>query len=219
MILEDKIPNPEVRGKRMNNEIETNTALSAEFVQEFVIAAHSDFPKVREMLAQEPRLLNAKWAQVDENGLEASGHMGRADIANFFLDSGAPLTIFAAAMLGRTEDVETFLKDDPTLASANGVHGISILYHAAHSGKTEIVDLLLANGGGQSASHALHAAVEHGHAEMVERLLALGGDPNATDFRGRTTLDAALAGGHTSIAEMLRAHGGVESPPKVAEEA
>jgi ankyrin repeat protein len=196
----------------MDTNTETDTTLSPEFIQEFVIAAHGDFPKVREMLAKEPGLLNAKWAQVDENGLEASGHMGRADIANFFLDSGAPLTIFAAAMLGRTEDVQAFIQENPALASANGVHGISILYHAAHSGNTEIVDMLVANGGGQEAGHALHAAVEHGHADMVERLLALGGDPNAKDFRGKTTLDAALDRGYTEIAEMLRAHGGVESP-------
>jgi len=200
----------------MDINTETSTALSPEFIRDFVIAAHSDLPKVTELLEQEPSLLNAKWAQVDENGLEASGHMGRADIANHFLGLGAPLTIFAAAMLGRTEDVQTFIDDDPTLASANGVHGISILYHAAHSGKTEIVDLLVANGGGQEAGHAIHAAVEHGHIEMIERLLALGGDPNVKDFRGKTTLDVALDRGNTEIAEMLRAHGGVESPTESA---
>lgn len=199
--------------------MDPNAELSPDYIQEFVIAAHGDFDKVREMLEQEPRLLSAKWAQFDENGLEASGHMGRADIANHFLDLGAPLTVFAAAMLGRTDDVASFLKDDPTLASANGVHGISILYHTAMSGKTEIADMLVAHGGGQEASHSLHGAVGHGRIEMVEWLLARGADPNTKDWAGKTTLDSALARGHADIAELLRAHGGVESPAESAESA
>lgn len=192
--------------------METQTELSPEFIEEFVISAHGNFPKVRAMLEQEPRLLNEKWTKFDENGLEASGHMGRADIANYFLEHGAPLTVFAAAMLGRTEDVAAFLRENPELAKANGVHGISILFHAASSGNIEIVEMLVANGGGADAGNALHAAVRPGHTEMVEWLLARGGDPNTPDFSGKTTLDVALAQGHTAIADTLRAHGGVESP-------
>ncbi|MGA7732427.1 MAG: ankyrin repeat domain-containing protein [Chloroflexia bacterium] len=192
--------------------MDTTTGLSPEVIEEFVIACHGNYPKIRAMLEQEPGLLNEKWTKFDENGLEASGHMGRADIANHLLEKGAPLTIFAAAMLGRTEDVAAFLSEDPARATAPGVHGISILYHAALSGKVEIAEMLVAHGGGDEAGHALHAAVRPGHVEMVEWLLARGGDPNTLNFEGKTTLDVALAQGHEAVADKLRAHGGVESP-------
>ena len=86
---------------------------SAEVVEEFVIAAHGDFPKVKEMLEKEPALLNEKWTPFDEDGLQASGHMGNREIAEFFLSKGAPLTMFAAAMLGRKGDVDAFSRRTP----------------------------------------------------------------------------------------------------------
>ena len=53
----------------------TTVELAPELVQEFVISAHGNFPKVQEMLEKEPGLLNEKWKDFDENALEASGHM------------------------------------------------------------------------------------------------------------------------------------------------
>ncbi len=192
----------------------TPVELSPDVIEEFVIAAHDNFDKVREMLEREPNLLNQKWAQFDENALEASGHMGRGDIATYVLGKGASLTVFAAAMLGRTDDVAAFLRDEPGLASALGVHGISILHHAASSGKIEIVEMLVANGGGQGSSHALHAAVEPGHTEMVKWLLDHDANPNIPDFYGKTPLDVALSQGYSEMAEMIRNKGGVESVAK-----
>jgi len=189
----------------------TPAELSPDLIQEFVISAHSDFPKVREMLEQEPGLLNEKWMMFDENALEASGHMGRADIMEYLLGKGAPLTIFAAASLGRPEEVAAYLKENPALATALGVHGMTILYHAALGGKVEIAEMLVANGGGQGANHALHAAVMLGRREMAAWLLARGADPNTLDFAKKTTLDVAQSLGHEEIAAMLREHGGVES--------
>ena len=98
----------------------TTVELSPELIEEFVISAHSDFPKVQEMLEREPRLLNEKWVPFDENALEASGHMGRADIMEYLLGKGAPITIFAAASLGRPEEVAAFLQERPELATDPG---------------------------------------------------------------------------------------------------
>jgi ankyrin repeat protein len=189
----------------------TQVELSPEVIEEFVISAHFNYPKVQEMLEQEPRLLNEKWLKVDENALEASGHMGRADIMEYLLGKGAPLTIFAAASLGRPDDVAAFLQEKPELATALGVHGLSILYHAALGGNVKIADMLVAHGGGQGASHALHAAVMLGRREMAAWLLARGADPNTLNFDRKTTLDVALSRGDGDIARMLREHGGVES--------
>jgi ankyrin repeat protein len=137
--------------------------------------------------------------------------MGRADIATYLLDKGAPLTIFAAAMLGLTDEVTAFLHDDPSLATADGVHGISLLYHAALSGKVELVELLVEHGNATNRSAAIHAAVAQGHPEMTDWLLAHGADPNAPNYEGKTPLDIALERGHARIAESLRAEGGHES--------
>src|SRR5689334_13089471 len=126
--------------------METQT-LTDEQITEFVIAAHGNFDKVQELLGQNPALLNERWARFDESALDAAGHTGRRAIAEYLLAAGAPPTIFAAAMLGQTEQVRAFLEADPSLARADGVHGISLLYHAAQSGKTELGDLLLAYGG------------------------------------------------------------------------
>jgi uncharacterized protein len=111
----------------------------------------------RQMLAAEPALLDACFEQVNERPIQAAAHTGSRAIAEFLLENGAPLDIFAAASLGLTDKVAQFLADDPSLASANGVHGISILYHAALSGQVEIAELLKAHGGGQEAGRALHA--------------------------------------------------------------
>jgi ankyrin repeat protein len=190
-----------------------STELDPELIQTFVGNAHGNLAVVQELLEQEPRLLNAKWERFDENALEASGHMGRADIATYLLDKGAPLTIFAAAMLGNIGDVAAFLRDNPELATANGVHGISILCHAALSGKVEVADLLVAHGGGTDPSTGISAAVQMGHREMVDWLLARGANPNTLDFRGKTPLDIALVRSDDDIADVLRAHGGTESAP------
>src|SRR3712207_1734486 len=110
----------------------------------FVLAAHGNFDKVKELLAARPALLHGRYEKFDETAIEAASHMGRREIAEHLLDAGAPLTICAAAMLGRTEDVAAFLAADPALANSAGAHGIPVLFHAALSGKTEIADLLVA---------------------------------------------------------------------------
>jgi ankyrin repeat protein len=186
-------------------------ALDPDLIQTFVGNAHGNLTVVQDLLEKEPRLLNAKWERFDENALEASGHMGRADIATYLLDRGAPLTIFAAAMLGSTEDVAAFLQDNPDLATANGVHGISILYHAALSGKVEIAKMLVEHGGGADAGNAIHAAVAQGHPDMLDWLLTYGADPNAPNYEGKTPLDVALERGHAQIADTLGANGGHKS--------
>ena len=189
----------------------TPSELSPDLIQEFVISAHGNFPKVQEMLGQEPRLLNEKWTMFDENALQASGHMGRADIMEYLLGKGAPLTVFAAASMGRAEDVARFLDEDASLATALGVHGMTILYHVALGGNVEIAEMLVAKGGGQGVNHALHAAILRGRRDMAAWLLDKGADPNTLNYENKTTLDVATELGHEELAGMLREHGGAKS--------
>ena len=54
--------------------------ISAELVQEFVKVAHGNFDKLKELLNQQPNLLNAAWDWGNgdyETGMNAAGHMGR----------------------------------------------------------------------------------------------------------------------------------------------
>ncbi len=191
-----------------------DTQLTPEIIREFVIAAHFNFEKVRKMSAGQPALLTAQhqWGENDfEDGLGAASHVGNRPIAEFFLEQGVPMSIFAAAMLGRTSDVAAFIQTDPAQANAHGAHRISILFHAALSGDTALTDLLLDAGCNEGFDDALHAAIMYGHVDMVNWLLEHGaGDLQVLNYEGKSPLKKAVELGHTAIADVLRSRGAVE---------
>lgn len=179
-----------------------------ELVERFVLAAHGNMEQVLDLLAQHPELLNAKWQTFDENALEAAGHMGRRDIAGYLLEHGAPMTIYAAAMLGREDLVAEFLHENPSLARVPGVHGFSVLYHAALSGNVAIAELLLSHGGDEGKDVALHAATAGDHLAMATWLLEHGANPNGLNFEGKTPLQVARESGRDDLAAVLIDYGG-----------
>lgn len=190
------------------------TDLTPERIREFVIAAHFNLDKVKLMLAESPALLSARhqWGENDyEDGLGAAAHVGNRPIAEFFLSQGVPLTICAAAMLGRRDDVTAFIQADSTQANARGAHQIPVLFHAAMSGATEIADLLKANGCTEGYSFALHGAISHGQVDMLRWLLDNGAtDLQVQNYEGRSPLKKALEYNQPEIADVLRQHGAVE---------
>ena len=116
----------------------TNPTLEATLVQEFVGKSHGDLERVKELLAQEPALINATWDWGGgdfETALGAAAHMGRSDIANFLLEHGARLDIFAAAMLGKLEIVKAALQAYPDALKTPGPHGIPLIAHAQAGGE------------------------------------------------------------------------------------
>ena len=58
------------------------------------------------------------------------------------LDQGAPLDLFAAAMLGYVDVVRAALETDPRLREARGPHRIPLVQHARAGGAQEVVELL-----------------------------------------------------------------------------
>ena len=127
--------------------MEKKPALEASLVQEFVGNAHGDLDRVKELLAQEPALIHASWDWGGgdfETGMGAAAHMGRRDIANFLLEKGARLDLFAAAMLGRLEIIKAALEAYPQAINVLGPHGIPLLAHAQAGGNEaiEVVDYL-----------------------------------------------------------------------------
>jgi len=117
--------------------MEKKAALEVTHVQEFVGKSHGDLDRVKELLAQEPALINASWDWGGgdwETGLGAAAHMGRRDIANYLLENGAHLDLFAAAMLGKLEIVRAALEAYPKAIDIPGPHGIPLLAHAQAGG-------------------------------------------------------------------------------------
>jgi hypothetical protein len=117
--------------------MEKKPALELTLVQEFVGKSHADLEGVREMLVQEPALINSAWDWGGgdwETGLGAAAHMGRHDIANYLLENGARLDLFAAAMLGKLEIVKATLEVYPEAINIPGPHGIPLIAHAQVGG-------------------------------------------------------------------------------------
>ena len=111
--------------------------LDRELVKEFVGKSHGDFNRVKELYAQHPALLNCSFDHGGgdfETGLEAAGHVGNRDIAQFLLDNGARMNIFCAAMLGQMEIVKSVLTAFPELKKSKGPHGLQLLHHARKGG-------------------------------------------------------------------------------------
>jgi len=111
--------------------------LDKELVKEFVGKSHSDLNRVKELLSQQPGLLNCSWDWGGgdfETGLEAAGHVGNKEIAQFLLDKGARMNIFCAAMLGQLDIVKSILTAFPDLKTSKGPHGLQLLHHARKGG-------------------------------------------------------------------------------------
>ena len=113
-------------------------------VQDFVIYGHSDLDMVKKLLAKEPAVLNAAvdWGGGDwETALGGASHVGRRDIAEYLIEQGARVDLFAAAMLGQLDVVKGLLALQPKLIDAKGPHGFGLHWHA-HMGGEKAKDLL-----------------------------------------------------------------------------
>ena len=111
--------------------------LPGELVNEFVRAGHGNLQKVKDMLAQQPGVLNAcwDWGGGDfETAIEGAGHVGNREIAEYLLSVGARLNVFAAAMLGKNDIVRATLTAFPDLKTSKGPHGLMLIHHATKGG-------------------------------------------------------------------------------------
>jgi len=118
--------------------MDAKPALDSKLVEEFVGVSHGNFERVKELLTQEPALINATWDWGGgdfETALGAASHMGNKVIANYLLEHGARIDIFAAAMLGKLEIVKAALLAYPDAIDIPGPHGIPLLDHAEAGGE------------------------------------------------------------------------------------
>ncbi|MEO8082218.1 MAG: ankyrin repeat domain-containing protein [Ardenticatenales bacterium] len=181
--------------------------IAPDIVRTFVAAGHSDLATVQTLLAQHPTLLNVghEWRPGDiETAVQAAAHVGNRPIAEFLLGQGAQLSICTAAMLGRADEVDRLLADDPARIGEPGAHGIPLLAHAALSGDADLVASLHGRGAREGVSFALHNAARRGIEPIVRYLLA-NDTPDLAwqDFQGKTAREVAEAGGHSAVVALL----------------
>ncbi|QYK52382.1 MAG: hypothetical protein KF824_08945 [Fimbriimonadaceae bacterium] len=129
---------PNLVNANSNESQDLKPPLPDELVKEFVGAAHGKLDKTKELLAENPTLLNATWDWKNgdfETALGGAGHMGRRDIAEFLIKSGARTDLFVETMLGHIDIVKPILARYPEMINCKGPHGISLIRHAEMGGE------------------------------------------------------------------------------------
>jgi len=124
--------------------------IDAADVEAFVGNAHGNLDEVQRLLERVPALINAAWDWGGgdwETALGAASHMGRKDIAEFLIERGARVDIFAAAMLGAVDAVRALLDAFPPLLHASGPHGIPLRAHAEKGEAAGVLALFDERGG------------------------------------------------------------------------
>jgi hypothetical protein len=112
--------------------------IKIDIVKEFVSVAHRNLDRVKEMLENDQQLLHVSydWGGGDfETAIEAAGHMGLKEEANYLLEKGARYNIYLACMLGHLETVRNVLTFNAGLLNSKGPHGFTMLHHAKKGGE------------------------------------------------------------------------------------
>lgn len=186
-------------------------------VQAFVRAGHGQLEKVKEMLAQDPKLIFATWDWGGgdwETALGGASHIGSRECARYLLSQGARIDAFCAAMMGERAVVGELVAANPSVVTTKGPHGYTLLYHVAISGDVAMADALKPQLPREAKDYtqALSAAVRDGHLEMTKWLFANGAtNPNIADALGKRPLTTALEKKFNDVAEELRRHGAKET--------
>ena len=123
--------------------------LNPEIVKEFVGVSHGKFDRCKEMLENDHLLLHASHDLGGgdfESGIEAAGHVGNKEIANYLLSKGARYNIFLASMFDHIEVVKQVLTFNPGLLNSKGPHGFTMLHHARKGEAKAVEEYLLSLG-------------------------------------------------------------------------
>jgi hypothetical protein len=133
--------------KAQGQQPEKPAPIKIEVVKEFVGVCHGKFDRVKEMLENDHLLLHVSfdWGGGDyESGIEAAGHMGNKEIAQYLLEKGARYNVYLACMLGHLDIVKQVLASHQQLLNSKGPHGFTMLHHAMKGGEESraVVDYL-----------------------------------------------------------------------------
>lgn len=122
-----------------------------EIVSKFVGSSHGNIDVVKQLHTEHPNLIYSSWDWGGgdfETGIDACGHVGNKEIANFLIDNGARPTLFVLTMLGKTELVMPIMEAYPQLIHSLGPHGFTFLHHAKKGGEdsAELLEYFTAKG-------------------------------------------------------------------------
>src|SRR5205809_481186 len=98
---------------------------SIEQIREFVIAGHGNLDKVKQMLAENPQLLNAsyQWNDNDrETAIQAAAQVGNAQVARYLLENAEP-DIGSKNFQGKTPLMVATESKDEKIAQLLRAHG------------------------------------------------------------------------------------------------
>ncbi len=172
-----------------------------------------DVRKVRELLDEEPALLNARTPE-GVSLLILACYYRRPEIAATFSGCGAVLDIFDACAIGDEERLHALTEQFPESLEAYAPDGFFPLGLAAFFGHRKIVKYLVDAGVDvdQAANNslkvaAIHAAVSNGDIETVRFLIAHRVNLKARQQNGFTPLHGAAGAGRADLVELLLAHG------------
>ncbi|MFC1650655.1 ankyrin repeat domain-containing protein [Candidatus Latescibacterota bacterium] len=168
--------------------------------------------------------------------LEIASVKGFYDVADLLIDHGAEISIHSASLLGMTDQVNTILKNDPSLVNARNHEGKTPLHLICNRAKNtriqlaldknpendrlnatenacfEIMEILLKNDADinkrdKNGWMPLHYAVKNGRYKEVELLLNRGAQVNALLDDGDTPLHVAAWDNHQNVAKILLENG------------
>ncbi|GLH10926.1 NF-kappa-B inhibitor cactus [Gryllus bimaculatus] len=126
--------------------------------------------------------------------------------------SSSPSTDAPKSLLETAEKgLRRFLGDGGKV-NARDERGNTALHLAASNGRTEVADLLIANGAwvdnwANQRRTPLHCAAANGHSATVARLVVAGAALEARDARGATAVALAARGGHAAALQSLLVQG------------
>ena len=172
-------------------------------------AKSGDVPAVEALLREHPGLAAAR-LPTGESPLMAALYRGQHDVVTALVAAGAPIDVFAAAALGRLDELRREVT--PERVNAVAYDGWTPLHLAAFFGRLEAASILLAAGadprmvsGNSLANTPLHAATAGQHSGVALLLLSRGADPQVADGGGYTPLQIAEQNGLADVVAACRA--------------
>ncbi|HEX5474877.1 MAG TPA: ankyrin repeat domain-containing protein [Vicinamibacterales bacterium] len=176
-------------------------------------AKQGDLARIEALLAADSALAAAR-ADSGETPLMAALYRGHHSIVDALLAAGAPVDVFAAAALGRRDDLVHALRQSPDAACERSYDGWTPLHLAAFFGHREAAALLTSHGADLQArsqnslqNTPLHAAVAGGHVDVSLFLIEQGAGVEVADAGGHTPLHIAAEAGYVPVVEALLARG------------
>jgi ankyrin repeat protein len=199
---------PTLLGSRMSRNQHRRTPLHH--------AAGKDRPRIVQLLLEIGADPNATDATGGTPMTTASQEGASTTVIDALLAAGTPLDFLTAINLGRYDEAEAMLRDDPGRLGPEGRDTIA-LHLAVNKKNAKSICWLIEHGVAVNAKRmmwdcnhtALHMTVESGAIELARLLLDAGADPNVKDNKyDATALGWAQYFGKDDFAAMIKERGG-----------